>query len=255
MDPAIEYIISNWPYLFLVLVIIYLGLVCVAIFKFIKGEGNISLGFITFEPDKKLNKLQKQFDALNEHSNFKTQVIKFINQTIITIPEWQNLNKDDFEKDIKSFYDWFLYGISSIITRERQNQLRIAVFYKVDEKLKILHGYGYSPGGLKNLEHSFTNSKAGYCYINKEIYICNDLDTDPTFKRNPKSSKEFNSLLCVPIIYNERILGVLNIDGLLKDSFDKDDIDYITYFCNAFAPLLYQELLVKNIIEEEEVLV
>ncbi len=32
------------------------------------------------------------------------------------------------------------------------------------------------------------------------------------------------------------------MDGLNKNSFEKDDIDYITYFVNAMAPILYKEL-------------
>lgn len=256
----VDYVSKEWPHFMLIIFVIYcvsyIIFVIISFYRAYKGNGTFSFWGLKYETDRTLQKLQKQFDDLNKHSNFKTQVIKFINQTIITIHEWSDLEKDkidkeEFEKDIKLFYDFFLHGISSLLIKDIENSFRVAVLYKEENNLKILHGSGYSPNGVRSLELNLESSKAGYCYKQKEIYINNNLETDTTFKRNPKSSKNFESLLCVPILYNERVLGVLNIDGLLKDSFDKDDIDYITYFCNAFAPLLYQELQIKNILNEE----
>lgn len=251
-----KFITTEVPWLLtsviVIISVIIIAFLVIVIIKLIKGVLTLSLWGVKLESNKTVSEIQKQFKALNENTNLKTQVLKLINQAIITYSNWSNLTKKEYLDKVTGFYDFFLPGVINIIARN-DNMHRIAVFYKVNDKtLKILHGYGYSPRGKEKLELSLEDSKAGYSFTKGQTYHSNDITQDPTYVRNPKSSREYCSLICVPITYNDQIIGVLNVDGLNKDSFDKDDIDYITYMADAISPILSKEIIhINNIYNEE----
>ncbi|WP_164670977.1 GAF domain-containing protein [Virgibacillus doumboii] len=229
-------------------------LLVVIIIKIIFGEPK-SYNFwgIQIEPNRAIGKIQQQFRDLNEHSEHKTQVLKLINQSSWTISQLGKVNPKEFHEKLIAFYDFFLPGIIGLMTKEKGNIHRVAIFHKNDNNcLKILWGSGYSPEGKEKLELSLHDSKAGYCFINNKEYCNGDITQDPSYKRNPKSSREYKSLLCVPISYGGETIGVFNIDGLKSNSFDKDDIDYINYFANSISPLLYRELLIIDELNKRE---
>lgn len=255
LEAFIKIVSENVIWLPIVLAVCLTVLLIIIIIKVIKGTITISFWGLKIESNKAVDKVQKLFDELNMHSQLKTQVIKLLNQSMITVSQWGNLPSREFQDKVKSFYNFYLPGIISLITKQRDNTHRVAIFHQFDnESLKILHGSGYSPEGVEKLKLGLKNSKAGYCFINEEQYYNKDITNDSSYVRNPKSSKEYKSLLCVPITYNNKTIGVLNIDGLKSNSFDKDDIDYITYFANSISPLLYKELLYKDEINKREAL-
>lgn len=235
----------DWAiYFFLVVFIIVLLMV---LYKFHRGSITLNFGLLKIEPNRALEKLQWQFEELNNHSTQQVHVMKLLNQVYLSYSKWAELSGQEYLSKMNDFYNFFFPGIISLITKNKNNTLRAAIFYKTNrDTLKILHGSGYSPEGKNSLELSLYDSKAGYCFINKEYFHSDDLRNDSSYKRNPKSSKHYHSLICVPIMYNGEPIGVLNLDGLQVDSFDKDDIDYITYFANSVSPILYKELELKK---------
>lgn len=237
---------------FVIIAIFIIIFLIVVIIKTYEGTLTISLFKLKIESNRAVNEIQQQFNELNENSNLKTQILKLLNQANITIIKWYDMSPKEVYENSKNFYDLYLHGIVSIITKN-DNMHRIAIFYKTEnEKLKILHGYGFSPEGKKKLELSLHNSKAGYSFINNKPFRSNDITVDSTYVRNPLSSTKYNSLICVPIEFNDEVIGVLSIDGLNKNSFEEDDIDYITYFANAIAPILYKEIVYINSKNKEE---
>lgn len=244
LEGILHKILEEYPWALAVCLIAFALLFLVLLLKVIRGEQEVTVfRVIKFTPNKALETLKEQFDELNEHSELKSHVLKLMNQTVLTLSQWgDSLPDTEFEKKIRSLYEFVLPGLATLLTKHRNNSLRVAVFTEREEGLKILHGFGYSVEGKNKLTLSVGKSKAGYCYTHGEIYSNMDISTDPTYERNPKASKEYFSLVCVPIVYQNQVIGVLNVDGLNKNSFDRDDIDYIGYFANVLAPLLNMEL-------------
>lgn len=219
-------------------------LIIVLIIKVWNGTSTISLWGLKIQNDKRVEVVQKEFEALNENNNLKTHYLKLLNQAVLTtekcIPE--TASRGDLLHKINDFYDFYLHGIITILTN-KDNVHRVAVFHKHNEsELKILYGHGYSPEGKEHLRLGLYDSKAGYSFIQQEVFHSGDLTQDSSYVRNPKSSKQYHSLLCVPIIYENESIGVLSIDGLNVNSFHKDDIDYITYMANGISIILHKEL-------------
>ncbi|WP_349730466.1 GAF domain-containing protein [Peribacillus frigoritolerans] len=223
--------------------LIILGIVI--IYKVYKGGQELNIfNIITLKPNTEVQKLRDEFEKLNAYDKTKSNVLKLLNQTYLTLPRLYELKGDSraFEIQMNRFYDFFLPGILTLITKEMDNEHRVAILVPRNNILKILKGNGYSPNGLKFLTLNIQNSKAGFTYLNKQNYFNNDLTLDPSFTRNPNSSRVFKSLICIPIEYSGQVIGILNIDGLKENSFEKDDVDFLTYFANAFAPLLNLQL-------------
>jgi uncharacterized protein involved in cysteine biosynthesis len=59
------------------------------IFKTIKGTLNIDFWGIKFQSDTLSKKLQAQVSDLTEINAHKAQVLKLLNQTILTVPKWE----------------------------------------------------------------------------------------------------------------------------------------------------------------------
>ncbi|MFT9116542.1 MAG: GAF domain-containing protein [Sporolactobacillus sp.] len=234
---------SIMTWFLLALVIFILAAIFIGMFRYIKGTGKIDLVFIKFERNILTDELQGQIEDLSAINSGNAQIMKLLNQTIITYPKWCCSNDDELQHKIQLFYEFFLPGLITLYTRERDNGHRVAVFTEQESGyLKIFHGSGYSPEGTENLKLRINNSSAGYSYSSGEKYFNNDLTQDPRYKRNPLSSRQYYSLMCVPIQYSGTTIGILNIDGLKRGSFDRDDLDHLTYFASALAPLIKVEL-------------
>ncbi|MFD1450817.1 GAF domain-containing protein [Oceanobacillus sojae] len=250
-EDSITYLTQEIPWLREALVILFLVSFVIFIItvtlKIKKGEGKVSFLGFKFESNEAYYEIQRQFEDLNEHSEYQLQVIKFLHQINQTVPDTNALSRSELESGFSHFYDMFLTGIISLLTKTKGNTVRAAIFYKKEENLVILHGRGFSPEGTRKLKLGLINTKAGYCFMNNKIDIYNKLSADPTFERNPNSSKHYESLLCAPITYDGKTLGVLSIDGLKENSFDSDDKDYVTYFITAMSPLLHKEFLYREV--------
>jgi hypothetical protein len=232
--------VLSWFLLFLLLV--FVVVISVGTFRYIRGTGSINLIFIKLERHKLADQLQDQVEELSVINRSNSQIMKLLNQTVITYPKWCGLSNEDLETRIRLFYSFFLPGLVTLYTRERDNSHRVAIFTDHGGYLKIFHGSGYSPEGTINLKLKIDSSSAGYVYTSGEKYFNNDLSKDPRYIRNPKSSRQYFSLMCVPIQYSGTIIGILNIDGLKRNSFDRDDLDHLSYFASALAPLINLEL-------------
>ncbi|WP_426447527.1 GAF domain-containing protein [Paenibacillus sp. S-38] len=269
MDTAIEglfgfleKIVTAQPWTLTVLAsLVILGvaaLFIVGIMRVRSGE-EFTLGPIKLAPNAKVQELTtvveqhvKNFNTLNEDAKQKTQILKLLDQAylevsdcICTIKTMKEFN--DRKADI---YKLILYGMGTILTKEKANAHRTAIF--VEEpgtgNLMIYEGFGFSPGGKKNLRLPIHNSAAGYTYRTGEIYSDGDIRAEgKQFKVNPLASRVYDSLICVPIKSGEKMIGVLSIDGQEKNSFSKDDEVYMTYFANALSILmLFDKVILKQ---------
>lgn len=224
--------------------ILILVVFIIVVIKIYNGTSTISLGFMKIKNNKEVQRLQNRFEELNKNNNIKTYYLKLLNQAIMTINniESNELSKEKLITKIHNFYDFYLHGITTTLTNG-DNIHRVAIFYKYNEnELKILHGHGFSPEGKEKLRLDLYESKAGYSFIQQKVFHSGDITQDSTYVVNPKSSKKYHSLLCIPIIYGDKSIGVLSVDGLKINSFDSDDIDYLTFMANSISLILYKEL-------------
>lgn len=243
----------------LVCLVVFLIFVIVLVYRKVKSgsEAVLFWGLATLKPNaevasltNKAEALDNQFLKLNEVAQFNVKVIKLMNLATVSSPFYRENLSDKEQAEalvfVNKYYNLILPNIISLFKRETDNSHRIALFRLNDagDGLVLHTSYAYHPESRKFL--GLSGSKAGYSYFKNEAIYYSDLEQDPTFKRNSETGYIYRSLLCIPIVYQNKRLGVFNIDGEKPDSFDKDCINYITYLVSALSQTFYEELKLLN---------
>ncbi len=233
-----------------ILIILSLILIFFLIFQRIrKGDDFKFFWFIQLKSSRIVEALRRDLSNLNEDAKQKTQVIKTLNQVSLEIANVMcSESQEEYQSNKKAVFDFILYSIGSVLTKQKSNNHRVAIFTNNgDGNLKIYEGFGFSSEGKRELRLNIDNSSAGHTYRTAEPYISGDVSSPGnSYKRHPKATKTIKSLMCVPIKCDKITLGVLSIDGQEGNSFTKDDLDYLKYFADALTPLMLIEYIDKQ---------
>jgi transcriptional regulator with GAF, ATPase, and Fis domain len=228
-------------------IICLIGMVAIIYFviqRIRRGDEVKFFWFIQLSPNRVVEKQKIEFQNLNADSKQKTQIIKALNQIFQEVVNLlTSQSQVDYEQNKKALYDCILYSIGSILTKQKSDTHRVAIF--IDNKdgyLRICEGFGFSSERKKQLRLKINDSAAGYTFRTGTPYYSGDVQISGThFKVDSTSSESIKSLMCVLIKCGNIKLGVLSIDGQEINSFTKDDLDYLTYFADALTPLMYIE--------------
>ncbi|TYT24069.1 transporter substrate-binding domain-containing protein [Dictyoglomus thermophilum] len=116
-----------------------------------------------------------------------------------------------------------------------------------DNVLRIVASFGLPQEVVENTVLRMGEGIAGWVAQHREPLILEDVYKDKRFviiepRFNIKSS------ICYPLIYNNKLVGVLNINSL-KDfkKFDKNDLTIVEKIASVIAYLLYKEELEQRI--------
>lgn len=113
---------------------------------------------------------------------------------------------------------------SIMLLDEEYNVLRIQAAVGVEEEV------------IQETTLPLGSSIAGYVAQSGKPVIVEDIEKDQRFHREAKSHYRSKSLLCVPLIVKNEILGVLNItDKTGEESFNRQDLKLLTTFASQAA--------------------
>lgn len=113
---------------------------------------------------------------------------------------------------------------SIMLLDEEYNVLRIQAAVGVEEEV------------IQETTLPLGSSIAGYVAQSGKPLIVEDIEKDQRFHREAKSHYRSKSLLCVPLIVKNEILGVLNItDKTGEESFNRQDLKLLTTFASQAA--------------------
>ncbi|WP_299090318.1 GAF domain-containing protein [uncultured Metabacillus sp.] len=188
-----------------------------------------------------IQQYKENYEKANADSKQKSLILTLIDQVNKEIPGLISLKETDYEKAIergRKIIDMGIEQIPLCLKSIKDINHRCAVF-TVDpidtSNLKIYEGCGYSIGGKENLRLKISSSIAGKVFTKGEYSYCKDVTKEKDFVPNPKASKSYYSLLCVPIVINGETIAVLSIDGSERNCFSNDDIEYFKMFSNQLA--------------------
>lgn len=210
-----------------------------------------------------IQKYKNNFEQANIDSKQKSLIMTLIDQVNKEIPslirqEFMNnpLKQIEYARNIM---DMIIEQIPLCLKSMKNINHRCAIFI-IDEKdhemLKIFEGCGYSIEGKEKLRLNINESVAGKVFTSGEYKYIEDVTKDKLFKPNPKSTKKYYSLLCVPIVVNGSTIAVLSIDGSEKACFNEDDINYFKMFANQIAvifSLIGYNNKIKEVISYEKI--
>ncbi|MBK8398564.1 MAG: SpoIIE family protein phosphatase [Leptospiraceae bacterium] len=134
----------------------------------------------------------------------------------------------DFDKEISSninihqIGDWLLDHCLEGLEAKSGS---ILLWNSKEGCLKILKSKGMPLDVSKNLRIYPGEGIAGWVAEKKEPLLIQNLDTDPRFPNSKRTNYENNSLISVPLLFQNELIGVLNINNK-KDgySFNRNDL-------------------------------
>jgi diguanylate cyclase (GGDEF)-like protein len=107
----------------------------------------------------------------------------------------------------------------------------ISIYLLEGEVLRLGAEIGY-PGEMVIQEIPITSGVMGRAVRTKQTQFIRDVSTDPTFLR---ASDEVKSEICVPLLKNENVLGVLNVESKSEVPLDEDDVNLLNALAGSVA--------------------
>ncbi len=92
-------------------------------------------------------------------------------------------------------------------------------------------------------------SIASWVVQNKRAYLCPEVDNDLSFAPS-RSGKNFSSLLSVPVIYNDKVLAVINADAVEKRHFGESHREKLEWVAREVAAPIAERISVLGAIAE-----
>ena len=241
-------IFTGRPWLFLLLFAAAAGLAGWYVVRRVRQGDEVSvLGLLTFRPNQAAGQRAGEVARLEESLKQRQQMLALLQAIVLESSKalsghlQAGYTSAEYRKAV---YDFVLPHLLTLLAKpDRANAHRVALFIPGAEGTMRMHeGIGFSPEGKKELVLS-PDSAAGYAYRTGETYCSGDVTAPGSrFSTNPKASKRYHSLLCLPIRCGPQVIGVLSVDGRERDSFTHDDQEFLTYVANALSLFLYIEL-------------
>jgi GAF domain-containing protein len=116
----------------------------------------------------------------------------------------------------------------------------------VDERQGVLRFevvYGEGQGDVLGLEMSLDQGIAGYVVMTGNPIAVADVKKDPRFAEDfaQKTGYIPNSILAMPLIWNDRVIGVMEVlDKIDSPSFGMQDMELLGMFARQAAIAIYQ---------------
>lgn len=211
-------------------------------------EYSVFWGLYSWRKDAKSRELEDVIDKLNADSCIKENAL-FLSK--LCLRRLADAMSEPFSaEELKTGFIEVLASLPSLIRSKSTH--RCSVLLPEGEWLRPLYGHGYSDEGIKHMRLPINNSCAGVAFRNAEVYYCVDKRNDPHWISLPNARHNYGSIVCIPIKASGKVLGVLSVDAVEPNAFEKDDIDRLQLFTYQLAILLkLRDIMVQR--EEREV--
>lgn len=112
----------------------------------------------------------------------------------------------------------------------------VMLLNKKENVLRISAAIGLEPEVIKKTSLSLGKSIAGWVAEKKTPLMVENVEKDARFKRINKEKYETKSLLCVPLMVKEKVLGVINLSNNVSGkAFTRHDLKLLTTFASQAA--------------------
>jgi GAF domain-containing protein len=129
----------------------------------------------------------------------------------------------------------------SILTVSTSEDKVVATMMRQDDDSKLKHNY-----------HVSTNI-TGWVLLNKKPLIIEELSTDKRFSTTKEENKDIHSVLCVPIWFSGRILGILMmINKKSAGKFNSLDLDLLSIIAIQAGQLIENYQLQREAFEKSK---
>ena len=183
----------------------------------------------TGELVEKNNQLATAISNVRTLSQIGRDITSTLNLESIFATVYENVNR---LLDANSF--------SIMVINEKEQMLEC--------KLAIEHGVRLPEFGYSTLDK---NRFAVWCIDNKKPIFINDVDTEYSkyiaSRAKPKAGEYVSSLIYLPLIVNERVIGVISAQSFKKHAYSENHLDILSNLANYTAIALDNAFAYQNV--------
>ena len=145
----------------------------------------------------------------------------------------KKLNEFDNLQDVVSFL------LESCVEELQSISGSIFLYDEKEKKLVAASACGPNSESLLNVTQKIDEGVAGYVARTKEPLLVEDITRDKRFKKRASSRYKNNSFLCIPLLNQDELIGIININNKKGNvTFSKTDLDTISVIANHSAATL-----------------
>lgn len=136
----------------------------------------------------------------------------------------------NFQKDIKAYHDAEtdeLMGLFLLFISESMNLHKCSIMLSDNKtgELRIRSSLGIDENTIRNTRVKIGDKIAGWVAAKKTPLLIENIEKDSQIGRKNGPQYNTKSLLCLPIVVNEKVVGVLNLNNKANaETFDKKDL-------------------------------
>ena len=117
------------------------------------------------------------------------------------------------------------------LLKENFGYTYVSIYLLAEETLRLGAQAGY-PVDLAIYRIPVTSGVAGRTVRTRQVQFIRNVGDDPTFLR---AAYDVDSEICVPLLKNETVLGILNIEANPSHPLDEKDVELLTAIANPVA--------------------
>ncbi len=141
-----------------------------------------------------------------------------------------------------------LQAAAETLAAEFDNALvALMLLDKESNTLRLDAGVGYPPGVVGHERISVGTGLVGWVVQRSEPALVPDMSLDSRCINFDKVDVETRSELCVPLIIDAQVIGIINIESVQLNAFTNDDLRLLNTLASSLAVLVERARLVDNL--------
>jgi len=185
--------------------------------------------------ERTLNRLNEAY----EHKIRELSIVRRIGDSLIGAENMKQVCLNLLEIILEEIY----IENCSLMFLNDDGELRIQAVKGANEE----HGKYFDKKPLNKVSFKLGKGIAGYVAEKRIPVVVNDVDKDPRFIRHPESKKIIKSLLCLPLFFQNKTIGVINLSSSRRDFFTEEDLRILTIISQQAGVVLQNIMLVYNL--------
>lgn len=117
------------------------------------------------------------------------------------------------------------------LTQAPGEEVRLSILVPDDQRqhFEMRFSAGHSLEGSRDFRLPIAGSFGGHAYASRAVQWSGDVAADPRWSEHPKAraGRGYASLVSVPIVVRDQVIGVLNVVSTYKQAFSEADRTYI----------------------------
>ena len=152
------------------------------------------------------------------------------------------------ELNFKKLQNMILEVVAKVIKAEKGS---LMILDDAEQILTIGVAVGLSEDITRDTRMEVNQSVAGWVVRNKKPLFVRNVETDEVFKSIKKENVRKGTLMCMPLIAKDKILGTLNVSKSLPDSFSDRDFETFRSLANQAAIAIDNARLYRYAVTDE----